>query len=57
MLVETFLDIVGLAAVKASGCLALQDVDPKRHNKKAGETGHYFRGSSGRTRTYNHAAA
>ena len=34
MLVETFLDIVGLAAVKASGCLALQDVDPKRHNKR-----------------------
>jgi hypothetical protein len=34
MLDEAFFDVVGLAAVKASGGLALQDVDPIRHNKK-----------------------
>ena len=34
MLDEAFLDIVGLAAVKAPGGLALEDVDPIRHNKK-----------------------
>jgi hypothetical protein len=53
MLDEAFLDIVGLAAVKASGGLALEDVDPIRHNKKGRRTGHDFCGSSGRTRTYN----
>ena len=33
MLVEALFDVVGLAAVKASGGLALKDVDPIRHNK------------------------
>ena len=34
MLDEAFFDIVGLAAVIASGGLALKDIDPIRHNKK-----------------------
>ena len=33
MLVEALFNVVGLAAVKASGGLALKDVDPIRHNK------------------------
>jgi len=34
MLDEAFFDIVGLAAVIASGGLALEDVDPMLHNRK-----------------------
>jgi hypothetical protein len=38
MLDEAFLDIVGLAAVIASGGLALKDIDPIRQNKKGQQT-------------------
>jgi len=34
MLDEAFFDIVCLAAIIASGGLALEDGDPMRHNKK-----------------------
>ena len=33
MLDEAFFDVVGLAAVKAPGRLALKDIDPNDHKK------------------------